>query len=375
MEKHLIIIWENARVYETQLMEMLLNSSLVIEAKKEVKWPKDNFTNNLKVLYGLKLPKNKTKEKYCGYGPFLAFKIIDNHPKYELRKTSSGTSNVNVNIYDLKTKMRNLTGGGHLVHATDNTTESNEQINLFFPKKSNQSLFSINNSFESINDFFYWVKALRLNYVVLRNFEDLEKVSKTEHPDVDLLVLNKEKFIRLTGLKTTTSKKYRAQYYLFIAETKIFFDIRTIGDNYYDYKWAQNILDTRIKQGNTFIPNPENHFYSLLYHALIHKRFISGDYYRQLDSLYNELEIREVKYLFQESNHIEILQKFLIRNKYEITSPKDLSVYFNINYPNLYKVRLTPSRKLKILYLVIRSNAANYYRKIKKIISFCYILQ
>lgn len=370
MEKHLIIIWGNARVQEIQLLELLSNSGLVIEKKKEVTWPKDNFTKNLKVLYGLKLPDNNSKAKYCGYGSFLVFKIIDNYPKYELRKTSSGNSNVNVNIYDLKIKMRNITGGGHLIHGTDNTIESNEQINLFFPKKSDQEFFSTNNSFESMNDFFHWVNDLKLKYVILRNFEDLEKVTKSEHPDVDLLVSNKEKFVRLTGLKSTNSKNYRTQYYLFIGDKKIFFDIRTIGDDYYDYKWAQNILNTRIQQGDIFIPNPENHFYTLLYHAVIHKRFISEDYYRQLDSLYNGLEIREFKYLFQESNHDEILQKFLIHNNYEITAPKDLSVYFNMNYPGLNKIHLTTSRKFKILYLNIRSNAAKFYRKIKKIISF-----
>ena len=56
------------------------------------------------------------------------------------------------------------------------------------------------------------------------------------------------------------------------------------------------------------------------------------------------------------------MRSFLLTNKYLITDPDDLSVYFNTNYDNFKYSKVSAKRKLKINYLNILKVAS----KVKK---------
>jgi len=90
-----------------------------------------------------------------------------------------------------------------------------------------------------------------------------------------------------------------------------------VGDNYYDKHWEKTILKNRIFKGSFFIPCTEDLKYSLLYHALIHKKNIANDYNLKLSKMGFTLD-----------NYKDDLQKFMEIKGYEIVEPKDLSVYF-----------------------------------------------
>lgn len=65
---------------------------------------------------------------------------------------------------------------------------------------------------------------------------------------------------------------------VFIGGRDVIFDLRYVGDNYYDIAMERAILSNRISRLNFFIPSDEDLLYSKLYHALIHKEAISDTY-------------------------------------------------------------------------------------------------
>jgi hypothetical protein len=71
-------------------------------------------------------------------------------------------------------------------------------------------------------------------------------------------------------------------------------DLRHVGDGYLDEKWEQHILQHRVMFGNLcYVPDGEDHRYSLLYHALIQKKEIAQDYRRTLSDLFSGEEQKE----------------------------------------------------------------------------------
>ena len=113
-----------------------------------------------------------------------------------------------------------------------------------------------------------------LPYVVLRNFEKLpNEYISNEHGDIDLLVKDLNQTIYKTNAIKVHKDANRVHYKINIAGKYVYFDFRCVGDNYYDENWQINILKNRIKSaGGFYIPSNEDHFYSLIYHALIHKK-------------------------------------------------------------------------------------------------------
>lgn len=139
----------------------------------------------------------------------------------------------------------------------------------------------------------------------MRNFEGMpDNITIDEHLDIDLLV-NDYFLIKniLDGFSATNNRyddgKNRILNYVIINNKKVLFDFRFVGDNYYDTKLQQDMLDTRIKHPNGFfIPNPEIHLYTLIYHAIIHKPKISPTYvkifkeYGLEDSIINKKDLK-----------------------------------------------------------------------------------
>ena len=123
-ELHLIIIWKNGRYKEQEIVKSV-NEEFDLVEKYIINWDKNLFGKNLTTFYGTNLPPNSKKEKHCGNGEFLLLTFYDNYPKYDYVETSRGTEKVNLNVFLIKEKFRNWTGGGHKIHATNSINESN----------------------------------------------------------------------------------------------------------------------------------------------------------------------------------------------------------------------------------------------------------
>tara|TARA_B100001250_G_scaffold213982_1_gene183546 strand:- start:27230 stop:28393 length:1164 start_codon:yes stop_codon:yes gene_type:complete len=368
-EIHLFIIWSKAVNKEADIMSDLKERFDILSVYK-VDWNKEKFSENLSRFYGENLPKNSHKEKHCGNDAFSCIVVKDNSPIYETRKTSKGDRDVNVNLFDAKQLYRSWTGGGHKIHATDNIEETKFQLALLFGKDYNhyllQDKFDKNkieynhdlagaNGWNSFDELFN-ILNLTSNYIVLRNFDHLEDQLTTQHPDVDILIEDKKFAKEILNAVKTKNKSYRVQHSVKIQGNDINFDIRYVGDNYYDKNWEIELLKTKVKHEKGFyIADNLNLFYSLAYHALIHKKKMSVDYFSKFVSMSSKLDVDFPVRKLDDNSLLEMLLLYMSKNNYKIVEPYDLSVFFNDSLINKRRyIPISIRRKIYQRYLNLR---------------------
>lgn len=347
---HILIIWSNS-IDKTGFIINDLKSHFEIRKIFEVHWNKNLFLDNLKTFYAHS-QKHLNKEEYhnvllnkkntCGDGDFIAVIFKDNNPQFETRTTSSGTALVNVNVYDRKIKYRELSNIGYDIHASNNEWETNKDLTVLFGLNITDfcNKYAVNDDkiekftknaigvggFENIQQLFYLLNNT-IQYCVLRNFECLPSEYTVEgHGDIDLLVENKNYISYLTHAKQIFKEPYRVYHTIKINGDDVPFDFRHIGDNYYDTSWEANILKTRKKEKCFYIPNSENLYFSLLYHAYVQKPHVKQDYFPKLEQYAKAIELT-----FNDNPECAIssLDAFLKQYGYEYTRPKDKTVFYN----------------------------------------------
>lgn len=360
-EIHLFLLWENSlKKYDLILKD--LSSKFKILAIYNCKWNSDNFNTNLSRFYGKNLPKNCKKELVTGKGPFKIIIILDQKPLHDFRITSRGKKLVNVNVFDSKMQYRALTlWNGKIesnVHASNDINEAKHDILLltgnhpnYYVSISNtitQGIYCMagENGWSKLSELFSILNEL-CNYVVLRNFENFINMPLSAlHTDIDILTDDYSNFVRISNLNPTTPIANRVQNSIEVEKKLIKFDIRFVGDNYMDKNWEKDILFFKkfSDPNKIFIPDEKRHFYSLLYHALVHKPNISPNY---LDIFEEYLEKNKINI---ETNNktklIELLSYYLEQNNYAITIPSDPSVGFHY-IPENYKDKYVIFRRRK----------------------------
>jgi len=341
-EAQVFIVWSKGLEQREKIIENIQTKFEIIECI-DTTWSKEKFSENLSRFYGENLPKNSSKEKHCGTETFLCIIVRDNNPEYDLRETSKGMKTVNVNMFDAKQLYRSWTGGGHKIHGSDNITEARSNMYLLYgikyedivnsdklgvAKTHREDLIGAN-GWKSLDDIFNAFNELS-NYVVLRNFVNIENELNNLHPDIDVLTDDKRLIADIANGKPTYKDKKRVQHLVMVNNQKVFFDLRFVGDNYYDYQWEQQILNTRVKYENLYVPNSVNHFYSLMYHAFIHKEKLIKDYIFKLISLSEKENLNYDKKSFLDFKVLDDLNVFMMANNYQFVEPRDLTVYYNI---------------------------------------------
>ena len=379
-EIHLVIIWSEADNKKDKILNDL-SSKFEILKQYIIGWNTADFSDNLSRFYGENLPKNSDKETHCGIGNFYCIILKDKNPIYDYRNTSKGNRVVNVNLFDSKQRYRSWTGGGHKIHASDNINESKLQIALLLGGKysnylklgsNNNGLVVYNNNIqgnEGWDSFSHLFAVLNecLTYVILRNFDNLNEELDTLHPDVDLLVDDKDIAINILNAKKTYSGKNRVQYSVKISGKDINFDLRSVSDNYYNEKWQREILLNRRSFKGFFIPSKQDYFYSLLYHAIIHKRGLTIDYIDKLIELSNDIQLNLSKKDFLDKEPLKILVNHMDITNNVIVVPNDISVYFNYEIlKKSFNIRLTLARKTRLLYLHFRVKLRKILNKFEK---------
>lgn len=342
MEIHLFILWSKANCERNNILSDIDGKFTVLDIYN-ISWSESKFSENLSRFYGQNLPKNSKKEQHCGNETFTCVIVRDENPIYEPRQTSKGIRVVNVNLFDSKKLYRSWTGGGHKIHATDDIEETKVQLMLLLKKQYDNYLVTNeifvtekefnkdligSNGWESLEEVFDILNKT-INYVILRNFETIHDEMDSLHPDIDILTDNQDNAISILNAQKTFIKKYRVQYKVLIDNKYINFDLRFTGDNYYDINWQKDILVSRIKQDFYYRPTDINYFYSLLYHALLHKPKLGYDYERRLLELNDKcLAVSSRKY-FSVLEIFNELEDYINLHNYHVTYPNDFSVYWN----------------------------------------------
>ena len=338
-ELHLFIIWSNAFFKKEEILKDI-EEHFIIRNIFSVKWTDSNWERNISRFYGISLPDAAAKIKECGKERFLAVVVEDISCIYEDRLTSKGIRAVNSLMFDKKEQYRKMSGGGYKIHGTTNIKESDHDMTLLFGlntddfaagQETSSDIIEFNkdlagsDGWDDLRQLFYIMNNC-CNYVVMRNYENLFKDIYVEgHNDVDILCDSKENVSLIVNGDKVHSENYRVQYKVNIDNYPVYFDIRHIGDDYYDRKLETEMLKSRIQDGGIYVLPKILYLYTLLYHALIQKKEIAEDYKKRI----NELSTGKIGTDLSIKDYCFLLSEWINENDYEIVKPWDDSVYFN----------------------------------------------
>lgn len=213
-----------------------------------------------------------------GGDDFIAAIIEDLNPKYKYRfDASKRLKLVNYKVVDKKKLYRKWTDGNYLVHSTDNIKEFFNHTVLLLGKDRVLRCLSSNkgmsergrlnidivgaNGWNTVGELFD-ILNLTSQYVVLRGAEGLENRVQDLNGDVDILCSDIGEFTASANArKIGKSDNF---YHVNIAGQNVLFDIRFVGDGYFDKQWQQDIIDNRILEKNgVYVPKIDDYFFHI----------------------------------------------------------------------------------------------------------------
>lgn len=342
-EIHTVILW-NA----------LKHGRLFINYIKTNKYFKSKF----KILLVKKISlNNKQQNLFCNKiynikinkvinGSIYLLVINDFNPIYKYEKATSCFQVLNYNMKLLKEDMRLKIGGSkknyNSIHTSYNIEESNLVLDYFKIKLYKRPTFT------NYRHFFKFLnKNKKLKYCLLLYANLLENNINNYNnfsgfKNIKILVNDYYYFKSITGAKSIfkdqmreNDNKSNVENLIKINNKEIQFNIRYIGDNYFDHNWQKNALNSTInyKIKNFFVklPNEIDEFYIILYHEFVHKKPLNKKYYQKLKNVGNKIiknfDINNYKKIY------EILNKFIKNKNYKIVKANDINVKFYNKYP------------------------------------------
>ena len=346
-ELHIIVLWQNARYKQDEIIENI-NKNLDILECFEITWTPDKVASNFTRFYGVKLDSGSGKEKECGTGSFILVTALDKTPKYGFVETSRGYEWVNTNLFALKEKYRNLTGGGHKIHTTNSPSETNHDITLLLgknyedylksaPKSWNGEIKKIcrdivgSDGWESLSQLFYTLNSTT-NYIVLRGLENIDISTSSPKDDIDVFTDEYQNMCFIVnGLPRVNAT--RPHFLTKVGDGFVYIDIWNANNNYYDRNWSKDMLSTRVLKDNIYYPNTQNAFFEFIYHLFLHKKVMKNEYPKIAKTLYENWAKNEGKSIEDLSldSYLGLLKTFMAQNEYGFIKPKDKTVYYNEN--------------------------------------------
>jgi len=199
---------------------------------------------------------------------------------------------------------------------------------------------------ESISNIFEKLTNTGLKFLVMRNYEALnqDNLFADGHEDIDLLCDNHYLAIKALNAVPIYHFPHRNSYMVKVKNLDVQVDIRFLGDGYYDLAWQNDMLNHRIEHTkNIFIMDPENLFYSLIFHATFHKNFMSDDYLTRLIDM-----ARSLKLIAEcENCLIKLLFEFMNKKGYRATITRDPGIILNYDKIPRNLIQPNPIRQFK----------------------------
>jgi hypothetical protein len=320
-EMHLIIDWLKTFA-ESEIITDIKDCGL--ELIKIINIDKlENSSKTLTKFYNIKV------DDFRGKQDFKIYIVKCPIGFYDYRNTSKGNRLVNTKLFDLKQILRKKSGHSHSIHATDNIQETKDNLKALELYEKHYE----RKEFKDISEVFDVLNGLKnFKYVIMRNFEGIpDDIIIDEHLDIDLLV--SDYYMAKAMLDATSvyhgqlydDGQYRILNSILIEGKEVWFDLRYIGDSYYDIELEKRMLNKRIILKNFFIPDEKTHLYTLIYHALVHKTHISNTY----KTIFIESGISKENI---NKNFLgKLLDGYMIKNGFEYVKPKDKTVGYHYN--------------------------------------------
>ncbi len=182
-----------------------------------------------------------------------------------------------------------------------------------------------------IREFFYELNKENIRYVVMRNYEmmHLGDFFCGQHEDIDILVDDSQKFREIAHAYPKMWPEDDIHFVIFVDNECIPLDVRKVGDSYYDEKWERDILERRklAENGNWYVMDEEDYYYSLAYHAIFQKERLSEEYLNKLNVMAQKLGVSAGC----QAEHEDRIREYFHLNNYEYTIPLDKSVLVNFH--------------------------------------------
>lgn len=214
-------------------------------------------------------------------------------------------------------------------------------------------------TWSSVKEIFTALNDAGCTYAVLRNYEcmALGNPFTNGHDDIDVICNDLKSVQNILGVRRRFFFPAVNSYYIRFIDRRVNVDIRFVGDGYYDAIWEQVMLENRVLFNDCiYVLDPVNYFYSLAYHALLQKTYVSNDYQEKLLFMAKELKIpckavQELPY---------IIDKYMSAKGYYYTITKDPGII--LNFEDIDKGRI----KTNYLWLV-RRGILNLLKKNRRI--------
>jgi len=336
----LFIIWANGLEHRPRLLRELFDTFSPL-LTRVVQWPAEQMRDRLSELYDRPAESLFNKEAETGSGPFTVFVGVDHDPKHTWSKR--GKCEANRKAYRIK--MRERRQDSNYLHASDAEDDAvafaTRLLGLpeaYFQALKATSIASVpGRPVRDLSHIFEVLNSGGVKYAVMRNWQSLPEGLVPGHGDVDLLV---EDVAEVLALFPDIRKKHpdptrfhwfiplRRPWYLVKRKNYVRFDFRHIGDGYYDADWQRKMLERRVRGDKGFYHLcGEDHFWALLYHAIMHKPTIRDDYLETLTALGDSESIADWSPALMADP--AACWRFLA-DHVPITRPIDPSVYWNM---------------------------------------------
>lgn len=383
-EVQLFVIWEKGRYAEKEIIEDIKSNFEIIHMFS-ITWSPYLVSTNFSRFYDAKLPRNSQKELHAGIGEFKLIVVRDNNPNYDFRETSKGKFFVNTKMFDSKSKYRELTGGGHKIHCTNDKIELKHDLVMLlgislsdFLKKygapENESSHSIlaqdlpgATGWNSFEDLFYVLNECG-DYVVLRNSETVNlQYFKENNGDVDLLVKDRIRFLYLLGDLSSIESEFLCHSKVSIDNEVILFELYDLGQNVFHSSFQNHLLKSAVKRNGMNCLPFELEFYALVYHALLFHEKLSVKHEKRIKTFIDKNEKLDDLVVSQRSLFI-LLQEYFVKHNCFFMAPNDYSIYFNFELVKGSDLLIKNKKRLSKLsvYLrkIIQFKSLNNYSKI-----------
>jgi hypothetical protein len=350
---HMFVLWERAREQWPAIVQDIARHFTVLDMR-HITWPTAQVDDNFLRLYGAPPQRGvgahfKRKE-IVGAGTFAVVTVEDPAPRYIYDRTfSKKVELVNRAVVEAKARYRQWTGGGFRIHSSNSLGEFFRDMTLLVgaeelgrllarvepytgePATAATSLAGADGWPNLRALFEHLVRAV--DCMVLRNFEQLPASLPDGDADIDALCRSPSDVAAIANATVRVDANGKFACETLVGGAPLQMDLRFVGDGYYDAAWQRDMLArSQLQQGCVLVPAPQDHFFSLLYHAKLHKRAVKPTYGPRLAALARHtlgLPAYEGTDLTQDDVAAGLLAGYLAASHYRLSLPLDVWVDFN----------------------------------------------
>jgi hypothetical protein len=351
---HMFVLWEHATPEWARIVEDLDRRFGVIH-RRHVTWPEADVDDNFLRLYGSAPLAGRTNEtvfrrkEIVGAGTFAIVVVEDRDPHYAYDRTySRKVEIVNRRIAEAKATYREWTGGGFKVHSSNSLGEFFRDMTLLVGAQDLDSLLvgdahdlrplTVQASlagaggWHDLRELFVHLRRAA-RYVVLRNFESLPERLPDGDADIDALCDQPAELAAIANAVVRADRDGKFACAAMVAGNPVPLDLRWPGDGYFDAAWQAAVLADAVEEDGVIVPSVPDRFFTLLYHAKVHKDAVKSVYKQRLRSLAQAIGLGHYRDADLSSDEVaaDMLGGYMASRGYLFTLPRD--VWVGVNGP------------------------------------------